>query len=108
MKLIETKPISMSEAKEAMLKKEKDGELNYEQKLALEHLKNFTKISEKDAKKLEESISAIVKLSPETLVQILNLMPKNPDELRLLFAKEKFSLKEEELKKILELIEKYL
>lgn len=108
MKILDSKPISMPEAKEIMLKKEKQGELNYEQKLALEHLKNFTKISEKDSKKLEADISDIIKMSPETLAQILNVLPKNPDELRMIFAREKFSLKEEEIKKILDLIAKYL
>ncbi|MBU3896516.1 MAG: RNA polymerase Rpb4 family protein [Nanoarchaeota archaeon] len=108
MKIINTKPVSMSEAKELMIKKEKAGELNYEQKLAFEHLKNFTKISYKDAEKLTSEIDSILKMSPETLVQILNIMPKNPDELRMIFAREKFSLKEEEITKILEMIGKYI
>jgi len=108
MKILNTKPVSMSEAKELMLKKEKQGELNYEQKLAFEHLKNFTKINQKDAEKLATDIEGILKMSPETLVQILNIMPKNPNELRMIFAREKFSLKEEEITKILDLIGKYL
>lgn len=107
MKVIETKPVSMAEAKEIMTSLEKEKELNYEQKLALEHLKKFTKLKALDAKKFLEEISSILRMSPETLVQIANIMPKNADELRMIFAREKFSLKEEEINKILEIIKKY-
>ena len=46
-------------------------------------------------------------MSPDTLVQILNFLPKNPDELRMIFSREKFSLKEDEIAKILEIVKKY-
>ncbi len=107
MKIIESKPVSMSEAKHIMVAREKKGELNYEQKLALEHLKKFTRISEKDAKKMMEEITGIVKMSPQTLIQIINILPKDADELRMIFAREKFSLKEDEIKKILDIVAKY-
>ena len=45
-------------------------------------------------------------MSSETLAQVVNLLPKNPDELRLIFAKEKFSPSEEEIKKILDAVKK--
>jgi len=107
MKIISSKPIAMPEAKEIMLKREKQEELNYEQKLALEHLRNFTKVSKKDAEKMMKEISEIVKMSPETLVQIINILPKNADELRMIFAREKFSLKEDEVQKVLDIVAKF-
>jgi DNA-directed RNA polymerase subunit F len=108
MKVVETKPTSMPEAKEIMQKIEKTKELSYEQKIALEHLKKFTKLKEEDAKKCLEELSKVLRMSPETIVQIVNIMPKNPDEVRLIFAREKFSLKEEEINKILEICKKYM
>ncbi len=107
MKIVETIPISMPEAKEIMVKREKEGEMNYEQKLALEHLKNFTHIKATDAKKMITDITAIIKMSPETLAQIINILPKNADELRMIFAREKFSLQENEVKEILEIVAKF-
>ncbi|MFQ6010314.1 MAG: RNA polymerase Rpb4 family protein [Candidatus Aenigmatarchaeota archaeon] len=107
MKVLETKPISMAEAKKILASREKAGELGYEQKLAVEHLNKFTKLKPEKAKKFLEEISSVLRMSPETLVQIANLMPKNADELRLIFAREKFSLKEEEINKILETVKKY-
>ena len=107
MKIVKAEPVPMAVAKDVMSKREKLGELNYEQKLALEHLKNFTKLNEKDAKKFIEEITAIVKMSPETLMQIVNILPKTPDELRMIFAREKFSLKEDEIKQILDVVAKF-
>jgi len=107
MKVNETKPISMIEAKEILSSREKRKELSYEQKLALEHLNKFTRLKPEEAKKLSEELSSVLRMSQETLVQILNFLPKNPDELRMIFSREKFSLKEDEINKILEIIKKY-
>lgn len=106
MKVIETKPISMSEAKEILVKREKE-ELAYEQKLALEHLKKFTKLKEEDAEKLVEKLSSVLRMNPETLMQIVNILPKSIEEIRIMFARERFSLKEEEINKILEILKEY-
>ncbi|HLC50838.1 MAG TPA: RNA polymerase Rpb4 family protein [archaeon] len=107
MKVLDSTPVSMAEAKEIMSEREKKGELIYEQKLALEHLKRFTKLSESDAKKFIEELFSIIRMSPETAVQIVNLLPKTPDEIRLIFTGERFSLKEEEIEKIIALTKKY-
>jgi DNA-directed RNA polymerase subunit F len=103
----ESKPASMVEAKDILTEREKRKELGYEQKLALEHLNKFTKLSTEDAKKMTEELSEVLRMGQETLVQILNFMPKNPDELRMIFSREKFSLKEEEINKILEIVKKF-
>ena len=108
MNVVDAKPISMAEAKEIMTSQEKDKELTYEQKLALEHLNKFTVLDASAAKKLLEEVSGVLRMSDETKIQILNLLPKTPDELRMIFTRENFSLKENEIKKILEIIKKYL
>jgi len=107
MKILENKPITMAEAKEILIGEEKSKELTYEQKLAVEHLKKFTKLSPEDAKKATEELSSVLRMSQDTLVQILNILPKNVDELRMIFARERFSLKDEEITKILEILKKY-
>jgi DNA-directed RNA polymerase subunit F len=107
MKILEVKPIGMSEAKKIMDKYKDRKDLTYEQKIALEYLRKFTKLDYDKSKKLLEEVSGVLRMSPETAIQILNILPKTPDEVRLLFAKERFSLKEEEIKKILEIVKKY-
>jgi len=107
MKVVDTKPVGMPEAKKVMTSREKDKELTYEQKLALEHLKKFTKLKPTESKKFLEELSEVLRMSEETKTQILNLLPKTPDELRMIFTRENFSLKDEEIKKILGIIKKY-
>lgn len=107
MKIKETRPVGISEAKYILSKREKEKELTYEQKLALEHLKKFSKIGYENSLKFLEELSGVLRMSEETKIQILNIMPKTPDELRMIFSREKFSLKEEEIKIIMELVKKY-
>ncbi len=107
MKVIESKPVSMAEAKEIMLKREKEGDLSYEQKLALSHLKKFTKLKKSDTEKLKQEISSVIHMSPERLIQIVNVLPTNADEVRMIFAGERFSIKEDEINKIIEIVKKY-
>ncbi len=107
MKVLDVKAISMAEAKEILEKREKEGELGYEQKIALEHLKKHTRLSGPDAKKLSDEISSILRMSSETMAMIANVLPKTADEVRMIFARERFSLKEEEIAKIIEIVKKY-
>lgn len=108
MEIVEAKPVPMGVAKDIMLKKEKNEEISYEQKLAIEHLKKFTKLSKDKALKLAEEVSGVVKLSEEVLVQIVDVLPQTKDEIRTILASEKFSLRDEEIDKILEIIKKYV
>jgi len=107
MKVLKVKPTGMAEAKKIMLSRETKKELSYEQKLALDHLNKFTKISASNAKKFLEELSHVLRMSDETMVKILDLTPRSPDELRMIFAREKFSLKDKEIKKILEIVKEY-
>ena len=107
MKITDVKPVAMSEAKKIMSSHEKEKELSYEQKLAMEHLNKFTKLSHENSEKILGELSKVLRMSQVTMIKIMDIMPQTPDELRMIFAREKFSLKEDEIKKILEIVKKY-
>ena len=109
MKLINSKPVTMGEARDIITKREADEkrELSYEQKLASEHLKKFTRLGGEKAVECLKELNSVLRMSPEVAIQIVNVMPDGPDELRMIFSREKFSLKDEEVAKILEIIKKY-
>jgi len=107
MKIIQSRAIPAAEARVILEAAQKERELGYEQNLAAEHLKKFVSLKPEESKKLAEELSSVIRMSPETQAQIINILPKTPDELRLIFAREKFSLKEEETGKILEIVKKY-
>ncbi len=107
MKVVSGKPIPMAVARK-ILEKYRDKELLYEQKLAIEHLTKFTKMQD-DKKALEmfNEIKETFKVPDEIAVQIVDLMPETTDDVRAILAMLKFSLKEEEIKKIVEIVKKY-
>ncbi len=106
--LLEEKPISNSEAKtvlDALAKSSK--ELNYEQRIAADYLSKFVNISTKKLQKLiDELLNLNPKIKPELAVKIADLQPKDEEDVRAIFAKERFTLTKEEIKAILELVVK--
>lgn len=98
------KPISWVEVKKILTKKEKEKELGYEQKNALEHLRKFCKISQQKAEKIMAELRKIEKLKDKHIVNIVNFLPENLEELRIIFAHERVVLSDEEKKKIIKIV----
>ncbi|MDL5502376.1 MAG: RNA polymerase Rpb4 family protein, partial [Candidatus Methanoperedens sp.] len=48
------------------------------------------------------------KMKPEIAVRIVDILPLTNDEVRSIYAKERYTLSENELKNILELVMKYI
>ncbi len=96
--------LSLAEVKKILTEKGKDKELNYEQKLALEHAKLFAKLTPLKAEKLKKELMEL-DLSSEVAVKIVDILP-NAIELDLIAEKNK-TITEENKEKILELVSKY-
>jgi DNA-directed RNA polymerase subunit F len=113
MNVLEEKPVSLLEVADILTGKEKkysEGgvDLLYEQKRALEHAKKFSKISSKDAREMAAKLSELdITLSADRIIKIIDLMPKNVDDIRAIFAKERFKYTEEEIKKITDVVDQY-
>jgi DNA-directed RNA polymerase subunit F len=103
-----TKPISLSEVKNILKKINKERkELLYEQKIALEHAQKFAKLP---IKKTEELIKELLKLEfleEIHVYKIADILPLSEDDVKTIFAKERMTLGENEIKKILEIVGKY-
>ncbi len=104
-KIIEERPITASEARKILEEREKKGELNYEQKTALDHLSKFVKLKPEKAREALEELSKLDKIKPETGVKIVDTLPENEEDIRAIFAKERYVLTKEEMGKILKAIE---
>jgi len=96
------------EAKKILKKREKETELNYEQKNAFDHLNKFCKIPEKDIAEMMELLGKIEKLQEKHIVSIIEMLPRDKDDLRLLFANERIVLSEEDSKKITDIVKKHV
>ena len=104
-KVIDTDPITIAEVKKMLGDLSEHYELTYEQNLALDHVTKFSKLDEESAKKLVEELSELIKKTQA--IKIADIMPEDLADLRLIFAKERGSFKQEDMEKILEIVEKY-
>lgn len=103
----EEKFVSWYDAKKIMEKKAKEKELGYEQKNALEHLRKFSKLNQKSAEGLMAELEKIERLKEKHRVAIVDMLPKDDEELRMLFANEIVTVSDEDKKKILSLVKKF-
>lgn len=79
-------------------------ELSYELRKSIEHVNHLSKLSPEASRELLGELLELEKMKPEIAYRIVNLMPRNRDELRAIYAKERFNLTPEELDTILDLV----
>ncbi len=104
----EPEPISLSEVKNILKRIEKERkELLYEQKIALEHANKFARLTEKKTKELIKELKTLDFIQNTQAYKIADLLPITEDDIKTIFAKERITLKENDIKKILEIINKY-
>ena len=92
------------------VKKERENEikeLGYELRKAISHAETFGKLDAKKSRELMDELLKLEKMKPEIAVRIADILPMSNDEIRSIYAKERYTLSEPELKQILELVTKY-
>ena len=105
MKTTSSNPVSVAEAKEMVNKRIKDGELNYEQTLAIEHAEKFANGTAKVLKKkADDIVKKNEKIPMETAVKIVDIAPKMLSTIKAIMLKDKVELTDEELAEILKLV----
>jgi len=82
--------------------------LSYELRKSIDHADSLGKASVDTARKLLSELQNLEKITPEIAARIVNVMPKTRDEIRALYAKERFSMLPEDIDQILEILKKYL
>ena len=103
--------VTLTEVKEWLEEAERlRGELSYEQKLALDHARTFAlKLTSEQARELVARLRKISdKVSEPHAVKIADLLPAHADDVRVVFAKDRFQLEKDEIDKILEAVQAYL
>ncbi|MDO5848599.1 MAG: RNA polymerase Rpb4 family protein [Methanobrevibacter sp.] len=105
-KIIATEPISSVKVKEVLDEYAEGNELNYEQNITLNHLSRLPHFSLEDSEKIIEELEAM-DIKNKVAVRIVDLIPIDLSDLRLIFAKEVKQPSKEEMEKILEILEKY-
>ncbi len=106
---MEEEPLSLAEIK-VLLEAEKQTRpaLTPEQQYALQHAALFARISADAAAKLAKELLEIPMMSRANAVKIADLLAAHPDDVRSVFAKERFSLSKEDADRVVEIVGKYL
>ena len=105
--VIESEPITGSEVKKILEDFAEENELNYEQNLTLNHLARFKRYSPEDAKEIFEKLQDEFGLRAKVAAHIVDLVPEDLADMRLIFAKEPSKTDKEDMEKILEFLEQY-
>lgn len=101
------KSITFAEALDILKEKGDAEELKFEQRLAYDYLQKFSQLSPKKTKKLVEELLEIEKIRRHQAVVLANNMPKTKEDIRLIFSKERTSLREETIERIVKIIDSY-
>ncbi len=107
--LITEERITLPELKEVLLKIEEERreagiEMSYELRRSIEHASLLSKTTAEKAKDLVTELQKLEKMKPDIAHRIATIMPRSRDELRAIYAKERFTLTGEELDIILDLV----
>ncbi|MFC6835779.1 RNA polymerase Rpb4 family protein [Halomarina ordinaria] len=111
--IVDEEYLTVSEAKELLADIEaeraldEEREMRYELARAIEHVNRFAELSAEDARALVEELSEFEKVEEATAYKIADLLPRNRDELRAVFAQERYSLSGDELDEVLNAVAKY-
>ena len=103
--------VTVPRVKKMLEDDEKRMELSYEKKLALEHAKTFSKMNitntDKMVKDLQNDDICKDKMTETIALKIAEHLPRNANELRPFFAKERYTLENKEIDQILSIVKKY-
>jgi len=86
---------------------EEEAEIRYERRKATEHTTKFAKGGAKESRALINELLGLAKMKEGIAIRIADLMPKSPNEVRAIYAKERFTLTEGDIEEILDCVAKY-
>ena len=105
--VIKSEPIPSSEVKEILENFADENELNYQQNVTLNHLARFKRYSAEDAEEIYNRLKEEFGLRERVAVHIVDMVPVDLADMRLIFAKEPSKTTKEDMEKILEMLEQY-
>ncbi|AKG91606.1 DNA-directed RNA polymerase, subunit F [Geoglobus ahangari] len=109
--VIEFQYITVAEAKEVLEKlveKRKEiGELSFEARKTMNYLSAVAKLDAEKARELVDELEKLPHVTREIAIKIADILPDIPDEVRVVYAKERVTLTPEQIQEILDIVKKY-
>ncbi|WP_226012722.1 RNA polymerase Rpb4 family protein [Halomicrobium salinisoli] len=110
---LEEEYLTLAEAKavledlEAERAADEEREMRYELARATEHVNRFALLDPEESREFVDQLMELEKVDEATAYKIANLRPLDRDELRAVFAQERYSLSGDELDEILNVVKQY-
>ena len=76
-------------------------QIQYEHKLALDHVHLLSKLGPKESKMIMEKVIGLEHVNDYYAAKIADILPMHPDDVRSIFARERFSVGREEIDSII-------
>ena len=109
--ILNEKPISMAELKEELEKiKERDKKLGESAKRTEEYINQFLKLDVKKALELKEKLEklSIPRLKEQHIAKIIEILPKNIEDIKAIFQGYTLTVSNENMKKIVDTVESFV
>ncbi|MEF8775276.1 MAG: RNA polymerase Rpb4 family protein [Haloarculaceae archaeon] len=87
---------------------DEDREMRYELARAIDHVNRFAVLDPEEALEFVEALLELEKVDEPTAYKIVDLKPQDRDELRSIYAQERYTLSGEELDEILDVVRQYV
>lgn len=100
--------VSLAEVKEILTAESEKREINGQQRHAFDHAQAIASLSVEDTNRLMDEINALDFTTDFTSYKIADLLPKYPEDVRAVFAKERINLEAENVQQIIDIVGKYL
>jgi DNA-directed RNA polymerase subunit F len=106
MKIVESRPVPLSEVKKLLSERKKHSELEYEQEQAADHADKFAKRTpEATTKLVKELTSKFLVLDAETALKLTDIAPKYTETIKATLLRKKVELNDEEMAELLKVLQ---
>ncbi|WP_224449394.1 RNA polymerase Rpb4 family protein [Haloprofundus salilacus] len=86
---------------------DEERELRYELARSIEHVNRFAVLDPEESRELVEELLEVEKVDEQTAFKITDLLPQDRNELRAVYAQQRYALSGDELDEILDIVAKY-
>jgi DNA-directed RNA polymerase subunit F len=109
---IDEEYLTVAEAKELLADVESERvanerELRYELARAIDHVNRFGTLDPEESREIVAELQELEKVDEKTAYKITDLLPQSRDELRAVYAQERYALDGDELDEVLDVVAKY-
>ena len=114
-KKLEEHYLTIAETKELLERRKAEGmeenpeePMFYEARVSLEHAERFAKLKPEQARELKEKLMSLFDWLDERLAsKVIDIMPEDYSDIRVIFSKEDYMPSPEEAEKIVSLLDEY-